>query len=75
MKRKRLRSILQASTYGEVTTPTMCPPHDFEGAWAELDGEDTHHGVIFCKRCGEVRGLGVPQRTTVDIYGGGGNSG
>lgn len=41
----------------------MCPPHDFEAAWAlapdAVNGEDTMP-ALYCKACGDVRAFRLP---------------
>ena len=39
-------------------SPDLCPPHDFQIAWA-TPGEQTN-GVALCAACGEVQSLDAP---------------
>ena len=38
--------------------PERCPPHRFEGAWANAS-EDAP-GILFCRYCGDIRPAQVP---------------
>lgn len=48
----------------QVEHETMCPPHDFDAAWAlpagdSLDG-DSNVPALYCHMCGEVRLFRIP---------------
>jgi hypothetical protein len=47
----------------EMHGERMCPPHEFESAWATpadaVNHEDTVPG-LYCKACGDVRAFRLP---------------
>lgn len=41
----------------------MCPPHDFEAAWATPPDATSHDDTapaLYCKACGDVRAFRIP---------------
>lgn len=45
----------------------MCPPHDFEAAWATPRialGHDDTVPALFCRACGDVREFRIPDPLT-----------
>lgn len=41
----------------------LCPPHDFEAAWATPPDARDHDDTVpalFCRSCGDVRAFRVP---------------
>ncbi len=47
-----------------VREVTMCPPHDFEAAWATPTDATNHDDTVpalFCRSCGDVRAFRIPK--------------
>lgn len=48
----------------QVREDLLCPPHDFDAAWAQPQNPSSNDDTVpalYCKACGEVRAFRVPE--------------